>query len=178
MMKIGIIAAALLTLLFASAAFAGGSSAPLKDADIAAFVSIWPQTAQALAAADPEFDPALTNALRGQLQEMATSDSKDSKLDAAVTAVGFADFESFAEIADRIFLAAQWAKDPPEAGELNAAIDAIEKDALRTADERAGLIAALKKAYNKAVADKPSDADIAAAKPFVSAIDKAIAVDE
>lgn len=178
MMKIGRIAAAFFTLAFASGVFAADTPTPLKDADIAAFISIWPQTAQALVAADPEFDPALTSALRGQLQEMAASDSKDSRLDAAVAAVGYADFETFAAIAGQILLAAQWANDPPDAGDLNAAIDAIEKDALRTADERAELISALKKAYTKAIADRPSDDDIAVAKPFVGAIDKAITVDE
>ena len=178
MMKIGRIAAAFFMLAFAPSLFAADAVAPLKDADIAAFISIWPQTAQALAAADPEFDPALTNALRSQLEEMAASDSKESRLDAAVAAVGYADFETFAAMAGRILLAGQWAKNAPDAGDLNAAIDAIEKDALRTADERAELIAALKKAYNKVLADKPSDDDIAVAKPFVGAIDKAITVDE
>ena len=178
MMKIGRIAAAFFTLAFASGVFAADTPTPLKDADIAAFISIWPQTAQALVAADPEFDPALTSALRGQLEEMAASDSKDSELDAAVAAVGYTDFETFAATASRILLAAQWAKNAPDAGDLNSAIDTIEKDEVRTADEKAELISALKKAYTKALADRPSDDDIAVAKPFVGAIDKAITVDE
>ena len=178
MMKIGLIAGALLAMGFASAAVAAENGAPLTGAEIAAFISIWPQTAKTLAVTDPEFDPTLTRALRSQLEEMAASDSKDSKLDAAATAAGYPDFETFATMASRILLAGQWAADAPDAGDLNAAIDAIEKDDLRAADEKAELIAALKKAYSAALAGKPSDADIAAALPFVDAIGKAVAIDQ
>lgn len=178
MMKISRIALALLALAFAPEAAAGENPAPLTGADIAAFVSVWPKVANALADADPEFDPALANAIRAQLEEMAASDSKDSKLDAAAIAAGYPDFETFATMASRILLAGQWAADAPDAGDLNAAIDAIEKVDLRAADEKAELIAALKKAYSAALAGKPSDADIAAALPFVDAIGKAVAIDQ
>ena len=178
MMNTGWAALAFFLVSMASGAFAGDNGAHLKDADIAAFISVWPQTAKALSEVDPEFDPTLKNALRRQLEEMAASDSKNSKLDAAAIAAGFTDFETFAATAGRILLAAQWAADAPDAGDLNAAIDAIEKDEVRTADEKAELVGALKKAYGKALADKPSDNDIAVAKPFASAISKAIAVDE
>jgi hypothetical protein len=178
MMKTGRTALAFFLVFLTTGSFAGDNGAPLKDADIATFISIWPQAATALSEADPEFDPTLTNALRSQLEEMAASDSNDSKLDAAAVASGYIDFEVFAATAGRILLAAQWATDAPDAGDLNAAIDAIEKDEVRTADEKAELIGALKKAYGKALADKPSDSDIALTKPFASAISKAIGVDE
>jgi hypothetical protein len=177
MIKSGAAASVFFTLACASGASAGGADQPLKDADIAAFISIWPQTAKALAAADPEFDPALVNGLRGQLEEMAASDSKDSKLDAVAAAAGYPDFETFAAQASRILLAAQWAKDAPDKADLNAAIDGVAKDQVRTAAEKADLAAALKQAYAKALAEKPADEDIAAATPFVGAVDKALAVD-
>jgi hypothetical protein len=178
MMKTGRTGLAFFFVFLATGAFAGDNGAPLEDADIATFISVWPQAEKALSKVDPEFDPTLTNALRSQLEEMAASDSKDSKLDAAAVAAGYIDFETFAATAGRILLAAQWAADAPDAGDLNAAIDAIEKDEVRTADEKAELVGSLKKAYGKALADKPSDNDIAVTKPFASAISKAIAVDE
>jgi hypothetical protein len=174
-MRIG--AFAFVILAGVSNAFAGDDAAPLTASDIAAFVATWPQTAQALSAADPEFDPALTGALDKQLQEMAASDSKDSDLDHAAGLAGFADFDAFAARSSRILLAAQWARDPPDAAGLAAAIAAVEADANRTSAERTELISALKKGYGKALEDKPADADIDAVKPFLTAVNKAIGVD-
>ncbi len=177
MLKIGWISFVFLAQFPVAQAFCGEIDTPLGASDIATFIALWPETSKALAAADPEFDPALTNGLRGQLQEMAASDSKDSKLDSAVGTAGYRDFETFAALSSRIFLAAQWAKDAPDEADLNAAIDGIENDQVRTAEQKAEMVGALKQAYIKALAEKPADEDIALAKPFVGAIDKALAVD-
>ncbi len=178
MMRFGAVALVVVSLATLSNASAGNEAAQLKDTEIAAFIAVWPGTAKALAAVDPEFDPALTNALSSQLEEMAAGDSKDSKLDAAVLPARFGDFETFAALTSLILTAAPWAKDAPDNADLAAAISAVEADTVRIADEKVELIAALKKAYETALARKPPDADIAVVMPFVSAIEKAIAVDE
>ena len=177
-MKFG--ASALVSFTFAGvcSALAADAALTLKASDVAAFVAVWPGTAKALAAADPEFDPALTDALSSQLEEMAAGDPKDSRLDAAASSSGFADFETFAALSSRILTAAQWAKDAPDEADLAAAISAVEADTVRTADEKSELVASLRKAYETAMARKPLDADIAVVIPFISAIEKAIAVDE
>ncbi len=177
-MKFGASALVSFALAGVCSALASDAAVTLKASEIAAFVAEWPGTAKALAAADPEFDPALTDALSSQLEEMAASDSKDSRLDAAVSLAGFPDFETFAALSSRILTAAQWAKDAPDEGDLAAAIGAVGADTARTADEKAELVASLKQAYETALADKPADADIAVVTPFADAIGKAIAVDE
>ncbi len=178
MMKFGAVAAVVVLLAGVRCATAGDSAAPLRDADVAAFIAVWPETSKALAILDAEFDRAHLNSLAEQLEEMAASDSTNSQLDAAVLLRGFGDFETFATLSSRILTAARWAKDAPDDADLAAAIIAVEADTIRTADEKVELVASLKKAYETALARKPLDADIAVVMPFVSAIEKAIAVDE
>ena len=167
-----------LTIAGISPASADDAAALLKGSDVAAFVSLWPGVAKALVDADPQFDPALTNALSSQLAEMAAGDTENSNLDLAVSLAGFANFETFASLASRILTAAQWARDAPDDADLATAIGAVEADTMRTVEEKAEIAGALKQAYAAALAARPPDADIATVRPFVSAIEKAIAVDE
>jgi hypothetical protein len=160
-----------------AAAADAGESRPLAEKDIAAFVSVWPAMSMDLATADPEYDPELINGLRQQLDEMAASDSKDSALDRIVASDGYADFETMAALAGRILLAAQWAKDAPDQADLNAAIAGVEADTVRTASEKADLIRALKEGFERALAERPSDADIETVRPFIGALDKAVGID-
>ncbi len=162
--------------LLAAAADAGQSQ-PLADKDIAAFVSVWPAMSMNIAKADPEYDPKLVNGLRQQLDEMAASDSKDSALDKIAASNGYADFETMAALAGRILLAAQWIKDAPDHADLNAAIARVEADTVRTASEKADLIAGLKEGFKRALAERPSDADIETVRPFIGALDKAVGID-
>ena len=76
-MKTGAVVAVVSLVAGLGNALAGDGAAPLNESDVAAFVSLWPETAKALAGVEPEFDWAVTNALGNQLQEMAAMESKD-----------------------------------------------------------------------------------------------------
>ena len=128
-----------------------------------------------LAKTDPDFDPALDSAVEQQLQDMATSDSKDSGLDKVAVAHDYPDFERFAAMAGRILTAAKWAKDPPGDADLKAALAAVESDTAMEANAKAALTASIEEAYAKALASKPSDADIETVRPHLAAIEAALA---
>ena len=72
MLKIGWISFVFLAQFPVAQAFCGEIDTPLGASDIATFIALWPETSKALAAADPEFEPALTNGLRGQLRSYVT----------------------------------------------------------------------------------------------------------
>lgn len=142
---------------------------------VARFAADWPAMAAELAKADAEFDPALDVAVEQQLQDMAASDSKDSPLDKIAAAHGYRDFESFAAVAARTFTAAKWAKDPPDDADLKAALAAVAAESEMTADAKAALSDSIEEAYAKALAAKPSDADIVTVRPHLAAIEAALA---
>lgn len=165
----------ILSAFLVSAASVCVAEEPLSGDAVAQFAADWPVMAEELAKADPDFDPAMTDAVESQLQDMAASDSKDSKLDQVATARGYPDFESFAAVAARILIAAKWAKDPPDDADLKAALAAVAADSEMAADAKAALSASIEEAYAKALAVKPSDADIETVRPHLAAMEAALA---
>ncbi|MGB8818519.1 MAG: hypothetical protein WCC66_11420 [Rhizobiaceae bacterium] len=163
-----------LAAFLASAASTDAVGDEMAPADVAKFAAAWPVIAAGLTKADPEFDPTMTSVLESQLQEMAASDSKDSQLDRVVFAQGYADFETFAALSSRILTAARWAKNPPDQADLEAALSAINAGPERSADDKAALAASLKTAFEKAVAAKPADKDIATVRDQLAAIERAV----
>lgn len=148
---------------------------PLSGDAVARLAAAWPVMAVELAKADPDFDPAMDIVVESQLQDMAASDSKNSGLDAIAADHDYPDFESFAAVAVRILIAAKWANDPPDDADLKAALAAVEADSEMAADAKVALSASIEEAYAKALAARPSDADIETVRPHLAAIGAALA---
>lgn len=165
----------ILSAFLVSAASDSAVGADLTTGDVDRFIEAWPLMATEVAKADPEFDQAMAVALESQLQDMAASDSKDSKLDMIAAAHDYRDFESFAAVTARILTAAKWAKDPPDDADLKAALAAVEAQGEMGADAKATLSASIEQAFQKAIAGKPSDPDIETVRPHLAAIDAALA---
>jgi len=165
----------ILSAFLVSAASVSHAGEALTGEAVTRFASQWPGIADALAKADAEFDPALDVAVESQLQDMAASDSNDSGLDRVATAHGYRDFEGFVVEAVRILIAAKWAKDPPDEADLKAALAAVEGQTGMDAESKGALMASLEKAYDEALAAKPSDADIETVRPHLAALDEALA---
>jgi hypothetical protein len=165
----------ILSAFLVSVASVSMAEEPLSGDAVARFAADWPAMAAELAKADLDFDPAMGIAVESQLQDMASSDSKDSRLDRVVAAHDYPDFESFAAFAARTLTAAKWAKDPPDATDLKAALEAVEADDEMTADAKTALSASIEEAYAKALTAKPSDADIDTVRPHLAAIEASLA---
>jgi hypothetical protein len=165
----------ILSAFLASVAEGALAQEPLSGDVVAQFAADWPTMAGELAGADTDFDPAMGDAVESQLQDMAATDSKDSALDRVAAAHDYPDFESFAALAARILTAAKWAKDPPDDTDLQAALVAVDAATDMGADAKAALAASIREAFQKALAAKPSDADIQTVRQHLAAIEAALA---
>jgi hypothetical protein len=133
---------------------------PLTEQGISQFAQTWAPLTARLMTADPEFDPQNVTGVVSQLQQMVQTDGPDSVRDGAVSAHGYQNFETWSVTAIQIISAAQWAKDPVEAHDVDKAIAAIKSEENQTSDEKALLIADLQSAYETAQKQKPEQTDI------------------
>jgi hypothetical protein len=143
----------------------------LDEQIISKFAQTWEPVTKRLMEVDAEFDPQNLAGLVNQLEQMAKADGPDSARDHAVKPDGYADFETWAKTAASIVTCAQWAKDPPDAAEVETAIAAINADLEQTAEEKAALISDLKSALETAMKSKPDDADIETAKRLLPVLE-------
>jgi hypothetical protein len=141
-----------------------GIAGVLNAQIITQFARTWAPLSKRLVVIDPEFDPQNIVGLVQQLQQMTATDGSDSVLDNAVKLDGYANFESWAKTATLIIRAAQWAKNPPDAADIDDLIASIDADQEQAKDEKTALIADLKTAVESARLDKPDQADIDIAK--------------
>jgi hypothetical protein len=143
----------------------------LDEQIISKFAQTWEPVTKRLMEVDAEFDPQNLAGLVNQLDQMAQADGPDSARDNAVKPDGYADFETWAQTAATIVTCAQWAKDPPDAAEVETAIASINAAPEQTAEEKAALIADLKAALETAMANKPDQADIDTAKRLLPVLE-------
>ena len=150
----------------------------LDEQILSRFAETWIPITSAIETADKEFDHTHLPGLAQTLHDMAASDGPNSKHDEIVASHGYTDFEQWADIAQRSILAAQWAKQPPTEDELKRTIMALQADPDIAADAKQSLVNDVTTAFQTALANKPSDADISAAKAVLPLLEPVIGRDE
>ena len=162
-----------------SASQGDANTAPtLNEQILSRFAETWIPITNAVETADKEFDHTHLPGLAQSLHDMAATDGPRSARDELVANYGYADFEQWADIAQRSILAAQWAKQPPSEDELKRTIMALQADPGIAADARQSLVNDVSAAFAIALAHKPSDADIDAAKAVLPLLEPVIGRNE
>lgn len=180
--RAAIIAAMMLAAMPVSAQTAskgGANTSPvLNEQILSRFAETWIPITNAIETADKEFDHTHLPGLVKSLNDMAATDGAHSPRDELVANYGYTDFEQWADIAQRSIMAAQWAKQPPNEDELKRTIMALQADPGIAADAKKSLVNDVTAAFAIALAHKPSDADIDAAKAVLPLLEPVIGRNE
>lgn len=137
---------------------------PLTEQSLSHFADTWQPITEAIATHDGEFDRTHVPSLVHSLSALAASDGTHSTLDEVVAKYGYSDFEYWAGVARSAIVAAQWSLQPPDEAELKRTIVALQSDPDIPAAQKLSLVEDVSAAFQSAMDNKPSDADIAAAK--------------
>ncbi len=153
------------------AACSGAFAGTLNEQTVSQFAQSWDPLTKRLMAIDMEFDPQNMAGLLPQLEQMAAADGPDSVRDTAVKQDGYIDFEGWAKTAALIIRSAHWAKDPPNAADIDRAISLINTNTEQSAGEKAAMISDLKLAFEATLKQKPDQADIDVVKSLLPLIE-------
>lgn len=150
----------------------------LNEQILSHFAQTWEPITDTVSAFDKEFDRTHLPSLLHSLSVLSASDGTHSPLDEAVSTFGYVDFEHWASIASDSIAAAQWALQPPTLVELNRTIASLQADPDISADQKQSLVNDVSAAFQTALDNKPSEANIAAAKAVLPLLEPIIKPDQ